>query len=141
MCRVHYRGVLVSVYRIDVRGNKWYWPHYINTVDVLKNTAFKVFKLINPDAKMDVLAFTLRVAMHYLKKTKVKRQLLPNIICPTKWSWKANTAVPENESKKGNHFFYSQKECTFHPKHPRTWCPIWKVVLCMEPCFKAFYMS
>ena len=83
MCRVHYRGVLVSVYRIDVRGNKWYWPHYINTVDVLKNTAFKVFKLINPDAKMDVLAFTLRVAMHYLKKAKVKRQLLPNIICPT----------------------------------------------------------
>jgi len=39
---------LVSVYRIDVRGKKWYWPH-----DVLKSAAFKVFKIANPDAKMD----------------------------------------------------------------------------------------
>jgi len=48
---------LVSVYRIDyridVRGKKWYWPHYITTIDVLKSAAFKVFKIANPDAKMD----------------------------------------------------------------------------------------
>ena len=45
----------VSVYRIDVRGKKWYWPHYINTIDVLKSAAFKVFKLVNPYDKMDFL--------------------------------------------------------------------------------------
>ena len=56
----------VSVYRIDVRGKKWYWPHYINTIDVLKSAAFKVFKLVNPYDKIDFLAFTRRITNHYL---------------------------------------------------------------------------
>ena len=51
----------VSVYRIDVRGKKWYWPHDINTIDALKNAALKVFKLVNADDKMDFLAFTRRI--------------------------------------------------------------------------------
>ena len=63
----------VSVYRIDVRGKKWYWPHYINTIDVLKSPAFKVFKLVNPDDKMDFLAFTHRITTHYLKASKFKK--------------------------------------------------------------------
>ena len=56
----------VSVYRIDVRGKKWYWLHYINTIDVLKSAAFKVFKLVNPYDKIDFLAFTRRITNHYL---------------------------------------------------------------------------
>jgi len=48
---VHSLDSLASVYRIDVRGKKWYWPHYITTIDVLKSAAFKVFKIANPDAK------------------------------------------------------------------------------------------
>ena len=51
MGRVDYLDALVSVYQIDVPDKKWYWPHYINTVDVHKSAAFKVFKLVNPDAK------------------------------------------------------------------------------------------
>ena len=66
---------LVSLYRIDVHGKKWYWLHYINTVKVLKSAAFKVFQLINSDAKIGFLTFTRRVAMHYLKAAKVRRQL------------------------------------------------------------------
>ena len=58
---------LVSVYRIDVREKKWYWPHYINTIDVLKCAAFKTFKLSNPDVNMDFLGFTHCIVMHYLK--------------------------------------------------------------------------
>ena len=58
MGRVDLLYVLVSVYRIDGRGKKWYWPHYINTLEYLKCAAFKVFHLTNSDAKMDFLAFT-----------------------------------------------------------------------------------
>ena len=86
----------VSVYRIDVRGKKWYWPHYIHTLDVLKSAAFKVFRLTYPCDKMDFLAFTRRIVTHYLKAAKVQRQLPPNIIYPRKRSWKGNAVVAVN---------------------------------------------
>ena len=135
----------VSVYRIDVRGKKWYWPHYINTIDVLKSAAFKVFKLVNPDDKMDFLAFTRRITTHYLKTSRLKKQLRPNIIYPRKRSWKGNAIVPANERKQGQHFVEkcSQKSCRVCPSRPRPWCPICKVGLCIDPCFnfKAFHMD
>ena len=104
---------LVSVYRIDIRGKKWYWPHYINTIDVLKSAAFKVFKLSNPEAKMDFLQFTRRVVTHYLKAAKFVRQMPPNIIYQRKKSWKGNSEVAENERVEGRHFMEksSQKRC------------------------------
>ena len=121
----------VSVYRIDVRWKKWYWPHYINTIDVLKSAAFRVFKLVNPDDKMDFLAFTRRITTHYLKTSKLKKQLPPNIINPSKKSWKGNSTVPANERKQGQHFVKkcSQKHCRVCSSRPRTWCPICKVGL------------
>ena len=87
-----------------VRGKKWYWPHYINTIDVLKGAAFKVFKLVNPNDKMDFLAFTRRITTHYLKASKLKKQLPLKIIYPRKRSWKGNEVLPSNNSKKGEHF-------------------------------------
>ena len=103
----------VIVCWIDVRGKKWYWPHYINTIDVLKSAAFKVFKLVNPDDKMDFLAFTRCITTHYLKASKLKKQLPPNIIYPRKRSWKGNAVIPGNERKLGQHFVEkcSQKRC------------------------------
>ena len=133
----------VSVYRIDVRGKKWHWPHYINTIDVLKSAAFKVFKLVNPDDKIDFLAFTCRITIHYLKASKLKKRLPPNIIYLRKRLWKENAVVSANERKEGQHFVEkcSQKCCRVCPSRPRTWCPICKVGLCIEPCFKAFHMD
>ena len=112
----------VSVYRIDVRGKKWYSQHYINTLDVLKRAAFKVFRLTYPGDKMDFLAFTRRIVTHYLKAAKVQRQLPPNIIYPRKRSWKGNAAVAVNERKEGQHFIEktSQKRCRVCPNKTRT---------------------
>ena len=39
----------VGVYRLDVRGKKWYWSLYINTVDIFKSAAFKSFKFVHPN--------------------------------------------------------------------------------------------
>ena len=91
----------VSIYRIDVRGKKWYWSHYINTIDVVKSAAFKVFKFVNPDDNMDFLAFTRRISTHYLKASKWKKQFPPNIIYARKRSWQENAVVPTNERKQG----------------------------------------
>ena len=133
----------VSVYRIDVRGKKWYWPHYINTIDLLKSAAFKVFKLVNPDDKIDFLAFTRRITTHYLKTSELKKKLSSNIIYPRKRLWKVNAVVPANVSKQGQHFVekWYPKRCRVCPSRPRTGCPICKVGLCIEPCFQAFYMD
>ena len=131
----------ISVYQIDVCGKKWNWPHYINNVDVLKVAAFKVFRLVNPDAKMDFLTFTHRVAMHYLKAAKVRRQIPSNITYRRQRCWNGNAAVPENFRNQGNHFVekFSPKQCRVCPHWPKTWNPICKVGVCMEPCFKAFH--
>ena len=63
---------------------------------ILKSASFKALKQIDPDAKINFLAFTNRVAMYYLKAAKVRRQLPQNIIYPRKRSWKGKAAVPEN---------------------------------------------
>ena len=133
----------VSVCRIDLRGNKWYWPHYINTIDVLNIATFKVFELVNPDDKMDFLAFTRRITTYYIKASKLKKQSPPNIIYSRKRSWKGNAVFPANERKKGQHFVEkcSQKRCRVCPSKPRTWCSICKVGLCIEPCLKTFHLE
>ena len=41
---------LVSNYRIGISGKKWYWPHFINTIDVFKSAEFKVYKMANPES-------------------------------------------------------------------------------------------
>ena len=92
----------VSVYRTDVRGKKRYWPHYTNTIDVLKSAAFKFFKLVNPNDKMDFLSFTRHITTHYLKVSKLKKQLPPNIIYPRKRSWKGNADFQLMRGNKAN---------------------------------------
>ena len=100
-------------------------------------------KLVNPDEKMDFLAFTRSITTHCLTAAKLKKELPPDRIYPRKRSWKGEAVVPANERKQGQHFAEtcSQKRCRVCPKRPRTWCPLCKVGLCMEPCLKAFLMD
>ena len=69
MGEVDILDAMAGISWINFRGKKWYWPHYINTTNVLKSVAFKVFKLSNSDVKMDFQGFTRRIIMHYLKLT------------------------------------------------------------------------
>lgn len=71
---------MVSVYRINVCGKKWYWPHYVIIINVLESKVFKMFKLFNLNVKMDFLGFTRLIVMHYLKLNKLKQQNPPSII-------------------------------------------------------------
>ena len=71
-------------------------------------------KLVNPDEKMDFLAFTRCFTTHCLKAAKLRMELPPDIIYPRKRSWKGEAVVPANERKQGQHFAEtcSQKRCT-----------------------------
>ena len=124
--------VLVSVYRIDVHGKKCYWPNYVITVDL--RAAFNVFKLVNPDLKIDFLAFTCQVAIHYLIQT--------SFIHEKDLEKETQQFQKMKKKQQENHFIekYSQKLCRACPNQPRTWYPICEVGLCMEPFFEAFHM-
>ena len=100
-------------------------------------------KLVNPDEKMDFLAFTRSITTNCLKAAKLRKELPPDVIYPRKRSWKGEAVVPANEWKQGQHFAEtcSPKHCRVCPKRPRTWCSLCKVGLCMELCFKAFHMD
>ena len=130
----------VSVYKIDVHGKKWHWPHYINTVDILKRTAFKVFRLVNPDAKIDFLAFTRRVAMYYLKAAKVGRDLPPSITYPKKGCWLETQQFQKmTETRKTTLLRNFLQNNVVSPQWPRTWHSFCKVGICMQSYFKAFH--
>ena len=128
---IDFLDVLVSVYRIDVHGKKCYWPNYVITVDL--RAAFNVFKLVNPDLKIDFLAFTCQVAIHYLIQTSFIHE---------KDLEKETQQFQKKKQQQENHFVekYSQKLCRACPNQPRTWYPICEVGLCMEPFFEAFHM-
>ena len=104
MGKVDSLDAMVGVYRIDFRGNIWYWRHYINTINELESAAFKVFKLSNPGDKMDFLGFTCGIVMHYLKLAKFQKQIQPNVIYPRKHSWKDSAAVAVDERTQGQHY-------------------------------------
>ena len=127
---------IVGVYRIDVSGDKmtkWYWPHYINTIYVLKIGASKV--------KFDFLGFTCHIVMHHLKLDKLKKQIPTNIIYTRKRSWKDSAAVAGNDRTHDQHYLERclQKRCRVCPKKLSS--PICKVGFCFGPCFKAFHMD
>ena len=100
-------------------------------------------KLVNPDEKMDFVAFTRSITTHCLKAAKLRKELPSDIIYPRKRLWKGEAVVPANERKQGQHFAEAcfLKCCRVCPKRPRTCCPLCKVGLCMEPCFKVFHMD
>ena len=77
--------------------------------------------------------------MHYLKAAKVGRELLPNITYPRKDTRMETQQFQKmTETRKTTllrNFLQNNIVC---PHQPRTRHPIYKVDLCMEPCFKVF---
>ena len=70
----------------------------------MKKAAFKDFCLIHPDDKVDFLAFSGQIVVHYLTAVKFQKQLSRNIIYPRKRSGKRNAAFTVNGCKESQHF-------------------------------------
>ena len=69
-----------------------------------KKLLSKISCLIHPDVKVDFLAFSHQIVVHYLTAAKFQKQLSPNIIYPRKGSWKRNAAFTVNGCKESQHF-------------------------------------
>ena len=111
---------------------------FINTIDVLKNASFKLFKMANPSEKIDFLHFIRRIVMHYLQEARNRRQMKPMMIYPRKRSWKGETPVSKNKRINKRHFIENstQKCCRICSTRPRTWCPTCEVGLCWSRALK-----
>ena len=103
MGRLDSLDAMVGVYRTDVRGKKWYWSHYINTMDVLKSVTFKVFKLSNSGVKIDFLGFTCHIVIYYLKFPETEKANSSNHH-PRKRLWRDSAAVAVNERTQGQYY-------------------------------------
>lgn len=61
---IHDNGI--ANYRIKIRGKKWYWPLFINTLDSAIVNAWRFYNMVNR-AEMSQLEFRRYIVMTYLK--------------------------------------------------------------------------
>ena len=47
----------VGTYRTKIKGKKWWWSHFTNTLSILMGAASNIYHVINPDADQSLLAF------------------------------------------------------------------------------------
>ena len=66
MCGVELLDSAVGTYRTKIKGKKWWWSHFANTLGILIGAACKIYCVINPDADQSLLAFIRSVVQSYL---------------------------------------------------------------------------
>jgi hypothetical protein len=57
----------VAKYRVAVKGKKWWWPLFVNFIDVSLSNAWLLHRRVHHDKQMDLLEFRERVAISLLK--------------------------------------------------------------------------
>ena len=57
----------VAKYRVAIKGKKWWWPLFVNYVDVSLCNAWLLYRRVHQDKTMDLLEFRRRVSISLLK--------------------------------------------------------------------------
>ena len=69
----------VASYRISMKGKKWWWMHFVNTLDVIKSSSYSMYSIsrdmpchnaVGSDPKLSFLEFIRRIVIHYLRPSK-----------------------------------------------------------------------
>ena len=128
----------VADYRISIRGKKWWWPHFINTLGVLMGAAWKIHRAVNPDADPALLSFIRAVVSGNLHR-KSFDSMSPQ-------HWKCAPAPNDASRLTGRSHWPSfeekQRQCAMPScgGKPRTVCDDCKVALCIKGnCFKQYH--
>ena len=61
----------VATYRPVVRGKKWYWPHFLNTIGVLMGAAWRIYRETTVENDLSLLTFVRSVVQSYLHVDKI----------------------------------------------------------------------
>ena len=83
----------VGTYRTKIKGKKWWWPHFTNTLGILMGAASNIYCVINPDADQLLLAFIISVVQSYLHKDD---------ILPGPSFWKTKVVVHDSNRLTGH---------------------------------------
>ena len=70
-----------ATYRIKIKGKKWWWPHFTNTLGVLMGAAWRIYHATNPDENATLLYFVRSVVQSYLHADRITK-------APTTGFWK-----------------------------------------------------
>ena len=61
----------VATYRPVIRGKKWYWPHFLNTIGVLMGAAWRIYRATTVETDLSLLFFVRSVVQSYLHHDKI----------------------------------------------------------------------
>ena len=65
MCGVELLDSAVGTYRTKIKGKKWWWSHFTNTLGILMGAAWNIYRIISPDADQSLLAFIRSAVQFY----------------------------------------------------------------------------
>ena len=135
----------VATYRISLRGKKWWWPHFINTLDCLKAASYSLY-LIGCKSDINTLSyvqFIRRITTAYVKK----RIDVPSVNILRRAVWKGNDRVPPEvrlDCKTNTHWPVRSKQRRCAVKGCKSKsnykCERCDVALCVV-CFKGYHMT
>ena len=124
----------IAVYRVAVKSKKWWWNHWTNTLRVLVAASYYMFKVGNPDIKMDMLDFTSSIAVAYLTGSdRVARAY------PRSTAGNNQLRVPDALRLHGRGHWpvpSTPKRCAWTgcKKRVRVECELCHVALCIDDC-------
>lgn len=126
----------VATYRIRIKGNKWWWPHFVNTLGILVAAAWRIHRTCNPNENQSLLYFIRSITRSYLHSDSIS---------PAPQHWKRKTIIDEGRRLTGRSHWPNQREnqrhCAFPncKSRPRTYCEECDVALCIKDHFKLFH--
>lgn len=127
----------VADYRITIRGKKWWWPHFINSLGVMMGAAWKIYRKVNPKDDQSLLYFVRSVVSSYLHRAS-NDNMAPQY-------WKCAPASNDAMRLTGrSHWPISsekQRRCAMScGSKVRTICEECDIALCVKgDCFKKYH--
>lgn len=122
----------ISLYRVSIRGKKWYFPLFAHCVDMAIQNAWQIHK--TQDGKLDQLEFRRSIATNILETFKKETKRGPS---------KRNSNSVANSRYDGiNHLvLYQEKQsrCGYCHKKVQFLCEKCKIPLHPKFCFKSFH--
>ena len=134
------------MYRVQIKGKKWWWPIFTNFIDVAKTNAWNLYK-IAVDPKISLLEFQRSVALALLKANEYSEDLQPSTSfthCIGRPSFFQDLALRETRKDPTNHIIEKnpsnkRQRCKDCGSQTITICNKCKVPL-HSKCFKNFHV-
>ena len=98
----------VATYRPVIRGKKWYWPHFINTIGVLMGAAWRIYRATTVETDLSLLFFVRSVVQSYLHR---------DIIISGPQYVQGRSTLPESVRYTGKHYpkrVEKQRRCKYN---------------------------